>query len=470
MIIVENRDEESEEDFKSKEQRLQHLSVEERGKIHFLRGSALLQVSSTKIRELCHTKDYEALKNVIGIEKVSNYIREQHLFTKDDASSEKAIQFKDIGINICPKAAYLLLRSITIEKLQQVFEYAGIQAKQIEIVEEDHLGEHGYQGKFLRIRYQLSEAQQWKTLIVKIAMAPEFSAESQALLHFKLSGHYRSPVIPKIYLSILANEEWTDKYFMILMEDIDWGRTYDSESGLTLKELATVIDDLAEFHNYQLDAKSISASDFTLKAKDHYIKPYMKQALHAFNNRLRHFPKEVAWQPVISWLNANFDKLFAEWSDPQMSPIYVICHGDFTQGNVMVERSPQDECKTRTAFIDWESYFMGNGLVDLAFIVLYGTEIGEFGKRKNIYDEAFEFYCNRLVRHGHYITQNQQKKMKRSFNLASFFALFRYLTGFAGYILNCPEEAKLKQKFRNCMAHCMQAYEEIMATEMDKAV
>ena len=109
----------------------------------------------------------------------------------------------------------------------------------------------------------------------------------------------------------------------------------------------------------------------------------------------------------------------------------------------MVETKPTSG-KRRTAFIDWESYFMGNGLVDLAFLLLYGIDINEYAINKDFYAEAFEFYCLRLIRHGFSINGKEKKKMLRSFKLASFFALLRYLTGFAGFILNCPEEKKLK--------------------------
>lgn len=84
---------------------------------------------------------------------------------------------------------------------------------------------------------------------------PEESAKSQADFHFRIGRHFKKPIIPKVYLSVVHNLGWQNKYFMILMEDIDWGVTEGVEDGLTIERLLPVIDDLAEFHAYQMGNK-----------------------------------------------------------------------------------------------------------------------------------------------------------------------------------------------------------------------
>lgn len=64
----------------------------------------------------------------------------------------------------------------------------------------------------------------------------------------------------------------------------------------------------------------------------------------------------------------------------------------------MVEKEPSLEL--RTAFIDWESYFIGNGFVDLTFLILYGVEIKEFNTCPDLFEKCLDFYLECLFRHG----------------------------------------------------------------------
>ncbi len=58
----------------------------------------------------------------------------------------------------------------------------------------------------------------------------------------------------------------------------------------------------------------------------------------------------------------------------------MICHADFTQGNVMVENELSDETKVRrrVGFIDWESHLEGNPFIDLSFILFYGLDANDW--------------------------------------------------------------------------------------------
>jgi hypothetical protein len=66
----------------------------------------------------------------------------------------------------------------------------------------------------------------------------------------KFAKYFRRPVIPKAFLSVQPNEGWKTQYFLIVMEDISWGHTKEVESGISIEELLSVIDDLAEFHAF----------------------------------------------------------------------------------------------------------------------------------------------------------------------------------------------------------------------------
>ena len=58
--------------------------------------------------------------------------------------------------------------------------------------------------------------------------------------------------------------------------------------------------------------------------------------------------------------------------------------------NALVEI--EDKPKHRTAFIDWQMPFYGNGFVDLTFLLYYGVHIEEFTKNPNLYEDAFSYY------------------------------------------------------------------------------
>ena len=66
----------------------------------------------------------------------------------------------------------------------------------------------------------------------------------------------------------------------------------------------------------------------------------------------------------------------------------------------MVELESSKEGKLRSAFIDWQSFFSGNGLIDLVFLILYGVRVPVIQDNPNLFEGCFEFYYQCLVRHG----------------------------------------------------------------------
>jgi len=63
------------------------------------------------------------------------------------------------------------------------------------------------------------------------------------------------------------------------MEDIAWGTTEDVNNGLDIERLASVIDELAEFHAYQQACPRILASEEMVLAKDHFYKAEARKAV-----------------------------------------------------------------------------------------------------------------------------------------------------------------------------------------------
>jgi aminoglycoside/choline kinase family phosphotransferase len=95
-------------------------------------------------------------------------------------------------------------------------------------------------------------------------------------------------------------------------------------------------------------------------------------------------------------LDTNFDKYFDMLNrDPR-----TICHGDFNISNVMFGKKDSIGIE-RICFIDWQTAFIGNGLVDLANLLYYSTDVSEFENDKDFETKIVKFYFKRLIRHGY---------------------------------------------------------------------
>jgi hypothetical protein len=58
--------------------------------------------------------------------------------------------------------------------------------------------------------------------------------------------------------------------------------------------------------------------------------------------------------------------------------------------------------------------------------------------------------------------------MLKLFKKGTFFAFMRYISGFGGWIPHAQEDDKLKIKFRNCIKHCFQIYQEAKELKKDE--
>ena len=75
--------------------------------------------------------------------------------------------------------------------------------------------------------------------------------------------------------------------FMMIMDDLSWGITYDVPNGLTFNGLLSIIDDLAEFHTFQMSCREQTVERYLKeglikKGNDHFIKKMMKSAVASF--------------------------------------------------------------------------------------------------------------------------------------------------------------------------------------------
>jgi len=127
----------------------------------------------------------------------------------------------------------------------------------------------------------------------------------------------------------------------------------------------------------------------------------------------------------------------------------------------MIEEHPAECRNRRVAFIDHESYFIGNGFVDLTFFLLYGADPEETSHH---FLSFFEFYYHCLIRHGleprrlGFKSDAYKERLLSLYKESVFFGLLRYLTGFGPFLLHMKESEKLKVKFRNCVRHCEQVF------------
>jgi len=112
----------------------------------------------------------------------------------------------------------------------------------------------------------------------------------------------------------------------------------------------------------------------------------------------------------------------------------------------------------RVCFIDWQTAFIGNGMVDLANLLLYGTDVVEFEGDKELETKVVRFYFQKLVRHGfnnslafENVPKTTTKDWLKSFKQAKFYVFLRYVCGFQHMLLHLDEGTNLKAKWDNCV-------------------
>jgi aminoglycoside phosphotransferase (APT) family kinase protein len=69
----------------------------------------------------------------------------------------------------------------------------------------------------------------------------------------------------------------------------------------------------------------------------------------------------------------------------------MIVHSDFWSPNFKIEEEGNDESETRrkVAILDWASFYQGNGLGDLATLLIQGTRKDQFDLYSNLDQEIF---------------------------------------------------------------------------------
>lgn len=130
----------------------------------------------------------------------------------------------------------------------------------------------------------------------------------------------------------------------------------------------------------------------------------------------------------------------------------------------MIEEHPSKDTNRRVAIIDHESYFIGNGFVDLTFFLLYGADPEETSQH---FLSFFDFYYHCLIRHGldprklGHKPDGYKERLLALYKESVFFGLLRYFTGFGPFLLQMKDSERLKVKFRNCVRHCKQVFDEV---------
>jgi hypothetical protein len=87
--------------------------------------------------------------------------------------------------------------------------------------------------------------------------------EQRGLLFHFIGKQFVNPVFPKLYLqaslrgthqALFTNtsKENDEAFYLMLIDYIAWGKTLSCGLGLDLQSLLSVIDDLAEYHAFQL--------------------------------------------------------------------------------------------------------------------------------------------------------------------------------------------------------------------------
>lgn len=116
--------------------------------------------------------------------------------------------------------------------------------------------EHGFTGTIRRITsYSILQRDGMETkinepkLVIKTCNA-DWAGDSDCEAKFlaRIGPLYKRPCIPKLYLSL--SDPGETNFYVLVMENISWGRTEDVDNGLDIERLAKVIDGLAEFHAY----------------------------------------------------------------------------------------------------------------------------------------------------------------------------------------------------------------------------
>jgi hypothetical protein len=153
------------------------------------------------------------------------------------------------------------------ENLENILKYSKLISQEAKLLSFSKKRlEHGFSGNLYRISdIVLSPSHTCKvpSVILKLCFAPwHTDSLSEAQLLHTLSGLYTRPIIPKLYLHVSQRDGTEDlpkiiddqkySFYLLLMEDLHWGTTYDPDKGHSLDSIWCIVDDLAEFHAYQM--------------------------------------------------------------------------------------------------------------------------------------------------------------------------------------------------------------------------
>ena len=144
------------------------------------------------------------------------------------------------------------------------------------------------------------------------------------------------------------------------------------EQSIKIQEMLKLVDNLAEFHCFYMESNLLKKfeGDFLYGVNDDRIKKYFREGLNRFMLFQKVFTSEL--KSITKYLDKYFDLYFELLSKEPRT----ICHGDFNISNVMFGKT--EGSTDRICFIDWQTAFIGNGMVDLANVLYYSGDVAMF--------------------------------------------------------------------------------------------
>ncbi|XP_037947068.1 uncharacterized protein LOC119679002 [Teleopsis dalmanni] len=275
----------------------------------------------------------------------------------------------------------------------------------------DHYGSVMFRAN---VDYTVQGSQKAKSLIIKTT--PELEGHKMEFLRethvFETEIKIYTEILPKfesILRSIGDNTNIGPKclYYSlhpktcIVFEDLmPLGYTVQRDRELNMEELTEVMRKLAVFHSmsYYLNIKEPILFD-NIKygmmndpamSQNDFVKDGIKMFLEVLND----VPTLSEYKPYFEALQKNMlekcRQIFDEYREnPQKDGIYVLCHGDFHNRNMMFKNNPTSKKLEDILFLDFQLCYIGPIVNDLyyAYYVMCSREL-----RLEKFDELLYLY------------------------------------------------------------------------------
>lgn len=354
-----------------------------------------LNLSSSQIRKCAQnpTVTWNQLQSGVGLDKITTYILEHHLWNMD---SEVSCNVETVVLSEFPEQ----IRKFTPELLSSMLYNHWKSPIKILSFKYERIGQgKGWSGALYRlfhIQYDDSIAMDLpSSLVLKICSGIWMNHEAtvEPDFYFTFESRISNIKIPKCYLTIRHSQD--ARKSLLLLEDLSLnyrslGRKGSIDKSTALFLVKSIACLHAEFFKHPMLNQKICSWLPTLKdsSMTHYQTAYgNKMADKEFTSRLEADLSCDAYTYARTLLE-RIPYIFETLSNEQ----YSLSHGDFWINNIFLHRNQPNQL----VLFDWQACCRANGLIDIAFIMRF---LG--CTRARLFEpDALQLYHQTLVKYG----------------------------------------------------------------------